>query len=67
MYFLEKEKNLYYDVQVPPKLQAWSASKLRLRNSTFVTSNVSFNSWGESEPLALAGHPSGDGATIKTK
>ena len=35
------------------------------RNTRLVSSRASLTSWGESASLALAGHPSSDGVTIK--
>ena len=35
------------------------------RNTALVSSRVSLTSWGEGASLALVGHPSSDGITIK--
>ena len=37
----------------------------RHRNTWLVSSGASLTSWGEGASLALVGHPSGDGITIK--
>ena len=37
----------------------------RLWNTGLVSSGASLTSWGEGASLALVGHPSSDGATIK--
>ena len=41
------------------------ATSLRLWNTGLVSSRASLTSWGEGASLALAGHPSSDGFTIK--
>ena len=40
-------------------------SSPRHRNTWLVSSGVSLTSWGEGASLALVGHPSSDGITIK--
>ena len=40
-------------------------SSPRHYNTELVSSRASLNSWGEGPPLALVGHPSSDGVTIK--
>ena len=40
-------------------------SSPRHYNTELVSSCASLNSWGEGPPLALVGHPSSDGVTIK--
>ena len=40
-------------------------STLRHWNTGLVSSRVSLTSWGEGASLALVGHPSGDGVTVK--
>ena len=40
-------------------------SKYEVENTGLVSSGVSFTSWGEGASLALVGHPSGDGITMK--
>ena len=37
----------------------------RLQNTGLVSSGASLSSWGEGVSLALVGHPSSDGITIK--
>ena len=36
-----------------------------IRNTGLVSSGISLTSWGEGASLALVGHPSSDGVTIK--
>ena len=53
-------KGRAYEVAINPKLLS-----PRHLNTGLVSSGVSFTSWGEGASLALVGHSSSDGVTIK--
>ena len=56
----------YYGFLVAEKPYSLPANlPLRYWNTGLVSSRASLTSWGEDASLALVGHPSGDGVTIK--
>ena len=52
-------------LRIPPLSCQISGLSPRHRNTGLVSSGVSLTSWGEGASLALVGHPSSDGITIK--
>ena len=46
-------------------IREWENPPPRLWNTELVSSGASLTSWGEGASLALVGHPSNDGVTIK--
>ena len=66
---LQRTWNLALVLQIVEKISEnycpWLYISPRLWNTGLVSSGASLTSWGEGATLALVGHPSSDGVTIK--